>query len=362
MKRSFRSMLRSIFMRSLYFLTSNISSIIIFCVSISFLGYFGKELHNNNKLFNLYSKKHEYEELDTKEKSQEKPFLNGKNQSFKLYKIIKLTPTVKIFIFSYPHEYEYLGLGICKHIKFNASNIEGKIKGKWNNNDDKEKNLKQISRSYTPVYIDKQKKHVHFIIRVYYPDDEYIDGGKMSIQLNKLNNNDEIDINGPFGLLEYKGNNELLHLSKSVKIKKHIVMIAGGTGMTPFFRLINHLLLTKEKELPSDPVYITFIYANRNENEILLKSIFDDYENRFENFKRVYSVDKCLNTNQMSNFENIGFINEELLRKYVLKYEKLNIEVKSKDTLILLCGPPPMTSSVKSILKDQLHMENIIVF
>ncbi|KNG76809.1 NADH-cytochrome b5 reductase [Plasmodium falciparum IGH-CR14] len=335
MKRSFRSMLRSIFMRSLYFLTSNISSIIIFCVSISFLGYFGKELHNNNKLFNLYSKKHEYEELDTKEKSQEKPFLNGKNQRIRYFVNYKIQ---------------------CHQT------LEGKIKGKWNNNDDKEKNLKQISRSYTQYILTKRKKHVHFIIRVYYPDDEYIDGGKMSIQLNKLNNNDEIDINGPFGLLEYKGNNELLHLSKSVKIKKHIVMIAGGTGMTPFFRLINHLLLTKEKELPSDPVYITFIYANRNENEILLKSIFDDYENRFENFKRVYSVDKCLNTNQMGNFENIGFINEELLRKYVLKYEKLNIEVKNKDTLILLCGPPPMTSSIKSILKDQIHMENIIVF
>ncbi|CRG94033.1 NADH-cytochrome b5 reductase, putative [Plasmodium gallinaceum] len=326
-------------------------------MSIAFLSFFRKKDCAKN-LFHIYSEKHAYEELDDKNEKTN-VFLNKKKQILKLHKIIKLTKTVKIFIFSYPNEYEYLGLGICKHIKFSGLNKEGKIKGKWNNNDDKEKDLKQIFRSYTPIYIDKKNKHVHFVIRIYYPDDNYVDGGKMSMQLNNLKYNDKLEITGPFGLLEYKGNNEFVHLSKTIKNKKHIIMIAGGTGMTPFFRLINHLLLTENKE-HSNIIYMTFIYANRNEEEILLKSIFDEYERKYENIKIVYSIDKCLDETKKNTFEHIGFINEELLKKYVLKYQKLDIKIENEDTLILLCGPPPMTTFLQKMLKDLNQLENII--
>ncbi|KAI4837057.1 NADH-cytochrome b5 reductase [Plasmodium brasilianum] len=345
-------------------ITANLVAVVIFLLSLTSFYFFAKNKEDKTKkLFLIYSRKHKYEELDegSKKDIARKYFLDGKSHSLMLQKIITLTNTVKIFIFSYPYEYDYFGLGICKHIKFKGVNIDGKIKGQWNNNEDKEKDLKEIFRSYTPVYIDKKNKHVHFIIRIYNQNKNYIDGGKMSIQLNKLHYKDEIEIAGPFGLLEYKGNNEFSYLSKVVKIKKHIVMIAGGTGMTPFFRLINHLLLTKGTEKKEQyPPYITFIYANRNEEEILLKPVFDEYDKAFENFKIVYSVDECLDSKTKGMFENVGYINNELLKKYVLKYEKLDQHINKDDTLILLCGPPPMTTFLKKILKDQIKMENII--
>ncbi|KEG02447.1 NADH-cytochrome b5 reductase, putative [Plasmodium vinckei vinckei] len=334
---------------------------IVVVISI-ILVVWGKSKWNKKKdLFMLYSKKHEYEEIDIKDKSDEnKKFLNGKIQTLKLNDIITLTDTVKIYIFSYPSEYDNFGLGICKHIKFNGLNIQGKVTGKWNNNDDREKDLLEIYRSYTPVYINKKKKQVHFIIRIYKEDEQFIDGGKMSSHLDKLKTNSTINILGPYGLIEYKGNNELSYLSKSIKIKKHIVMIAGGTGMTPFFRLINHLLLTKKTNVEDEPVYITFIYANRNEQEILLKLVFDEYDAKFENFQKVYSIDKCLDNTLKDTVDNIGYINIDLLKKYVLKYEKLNMPIKNSDTQVLLCGPPPMISSLNLLLKEELKMENVM--
>ncbi|VWU51053.1 NADH-cytochrome b5 reductase, putative [Hepatocystis sp. ex Piliocolobus tephrosceles] len=347
--------------------------VVLVSISCSYLFFRRNKLYTFKSLLQLYEKKHAYEELDEKievnekgdnnnneeGKKEKKMFLNNKTTNITLQYVITLTKTVKIFIFSYPNEYKYLGLGICKHLKFSCTNVQGKIRGKWNNKEDVEKNLNKIFRSYTPVYIDKKNNLIHFIIRVYHPDAQFIDGGKLSTYLNRMSIKTNVEINGPYGLLEYKGNNNFVYLSKQLKITKHLVLIAGGTGMTPFFRLLNHLLFSeKDKE---KHIYITFIYANRNEDEILLKSVFDGYEEQFTNFKRVYSVDTCLRSSNKNLFENIGYLNIDILKKYILKFEKLDIPIKKKDTLVLLCGPPPMTAFIKTIIKDQMEMQNFII-
>ncbi|CAI7721182.1 oxidoreductase NAD-binding domain-containing protein [Plasmodium vivax India VII] len=352
----------------LNFLSKNVVNILILVMSISCVLLFVKKNKNDKTkaedLFELYMKANENEELKGgKEEGQDgasmqKAFLDEKSKTLKLSKIVKLTNTVKIFIFSYPWEYTHFGLGICKHIKFNGPNQQGKIKGKWNDREDREKDAKEIYRSYTPIYVDRKKKEVHFVIRIYSPDEHFVDGGKMSVQLEKMRNNQTVKIAGPFGVLDYKGSNKFSYLTKAVQIKRHIVMIAGGTGMTPFFRLIKHMLLFDARE--GEQPFVTLIYANRNEEEILLKGVFDEYERTFERFKAVYSVDECLDPTKRDTFENVGYLTEDLLRKYILKYERLGIQVDSSDTLILMCGPPPMTAFLKKILKEDIQMENVI--
>ncbi|EUD64779.1 cytochrome-b5 reductase [Plasmodium inui San Antonio 1] len=350
------------------FLSKNVVNIVILLVSISCVLLFVKKNKDGKKkaedLFELYMKANENEELKGEKDdwqdggSMEKAFLDEKSKTLKLSKIIKLTNTVKIFIFSYPGEYTHFGLGICKHIKFNGPNQQGKIKGKWNDRDDREKDAKEIFRSYTPIYVDNKKKEVHFVIRIYSPDRQFVDGGKMSVHLEKMRNGAMVNIAGPFGVLDYKGRNKFSYLSKGVQVKRHIVMIAGGTGMTPFFRLIKHMLLFDVRE--GEQPFVTLIYANRNEEEILLKQVFDKYELAFPRFKAVYSIDECLDSTKRDTFENVGYLTQDLLRKYILKYQKLDIEVVRSDTLILMCGPPPMTAFLKKILKEDIQMENVI--
>ncbi|CAA9988866.1 NADH-cytochrome b5 reductase, putative [Plasmodium knowlesi strain H] len=349
----------------LNFLSKNVVNIVILVMSISYVVLFVRKNKNGKEkaddLFELYMKANENEELKEEGEnggSMQKAFLDENSKALKLSKIVKLTNTVRIFIFSYPWEYSNFGLGICKHIKFNGPNQQGKIKGKWNDRDDREKDAKEIFRSYTPIYVDKKKKEVHFVIRIYHPDRKFVDGGKMSVHLEKMRNNEMVKIAGPFGVLDYKGSNKFTYLSKVVQIKRHIVMIAGGTGMAPFFRLIKHMLLFDDRE--GEHPFVTLIYANRNEEEILLKEVFDEYERTFERFKAVYSIDECLDPAKRDTFENVGYLTENLLRKYILKYHKLDIEVENSDTLILMCGPPPMTAFLKKVLKEDIKMENVI--
>ncbi|ANQ08981.1 NADH-cytochrome b5 reductase [Plasmodium coatneyi] len=351
----------------LNFLSKNVVNVVILVMSISYVLLYVRKNKNGKKkaedLFELYMNANENEELEEKEEGQDggsmqKAFLDEKSKALKLSKIVKLTNTVRIFIFSYPSEYIHFGLGICKHIKFNGPNKEGKIKGKWNDREDREKDAKEIFRSYTPIYVDKNKKEVHFVIRIYHPDRKFVDGGKMSVYLEKMRNKEMVKIAGPFGVLDYRGSNKFSYLSKVVQIKKHIVMIAGGTGMAPFFRLIKHMLLFDVRE--GEQPFVTLIYANRNEEEILLKEVFDEYERTFERFKVVYSIDECLDETKRDTFENVGYLTEDLLRKYILKYHKLDVKVENSDTLILMCGPPPMTAFLKKMLKEDIQMENVI--
>lgn len=320
-----------------------------------------KSIFGVNKLYSLYSKKHLYENSDKTEKESKSVLLNKTKVSFKLIKVVDISRTAKLFIFSYSNKYDSFGLSICKHVKFYGANSKGVVEGEWNGIKDAEVSAKEITRSYTPIYIDTRKREVHFIIRIYYADGNYVDGGKMSKYLSNLQINEEIKIFGPLGLLEYNGNGSFSHLSNKFENIKHIVMLAGGTGMTPFFRLINNLLFTNNNTPYTDTIYMTLIYANRDEEEILLKPVFDELSIKFVNFKIVYSIDKCLNAKKVCNFENIGFINLPLLKKYVLKYEKLNLNIPSANTLILICGPPRMTEYVQKLLKDITTEEHIVV-
>lgn len=334
----------------------------IFIVGVSIVFFYLKQ---NNKrevtqLIQLYSKKHLYNEtIGTTEFKN--VFLNRKKQTLQLCEVIPLTQTSKIFIFSYPREYDALGLGLCKHIKFFGRNREGKIPGQWNQREESDSGINEICRSYTPIYVDSEKREIHFVIRIYKPTEGFPDGGKMSLYLDSLKVNDTLNVSGPYGLIEYKGNNTYAYTSKLIEKKKHIVMIAGGTGMTPFFRLINYVLLSENSvnQTDSSSSYMTFIYANRNEEEIMLKSIFDEYEEKYKNFKMVYSIDTCLDKKKEKLYDNIGFITEALLKKYVLEYTKLHIPIEASDTLILICGPPSMNTFVSKLLRSFTDAEII---
>jgi NAD(P)H-flavin reductase len=45
-------------------------------------------------------------------------------------------------------------------------------------------------------------------------------------------------------------------------------MIAGGTGITPFYQIIQHVLKSESPEVPT----LNLIFANRTQGDILLKT------------------------------------------------------------------------------------------
>ena len=92
----------------------------------------------------------------------------------------------------------------------------------------------------------------------------------MSLHLSKMHIGDKIKMEGPKGLLFYQGDGNFLLRKKPIK-KTKIGLIAGGTGITPCFQIIQSSSLAK------DALSMVMLYSNKTESDILLNEELDSY-------------------------------------------------------------------------------------
>ena len=74
-------------------------------------------------------------------------------------------------------------------------------------------------RPYTPVIFPGSDTHLDLVVKSYA-------AGKMSKHIGNLEVGDTLEVKGPLPKYPYKPN-----------AKKHIAMIAGGTGITPMLQV-----------------------------------------------------------------------------------------------------------------------------
>eukprot|EP00971_Amphidinium_carterae_P257944 5120222-Amphidinium_carterae.1 len=100
-----------------------------------------------------------------------------------------------------------------------------------------------VMRPYTPMTDDETLGHVDLLIKVYFKNvhPKFPDGGKMSQHLESMNVGDTIEVRGPLGEVEYKGTGNFLIHNKPRSFKQ-VSLIAGGTGLTPCYQLVNAVL------------------------------------------------------------------------------------------------------------------------
>ena len=111
----------------------------------------------------------------------------------------------------------------------------------------------------------------------------------------------------------------------------HVTILAGGAGITPFVQLIRTILRD-----PSDKTNITLTYANSTEEDILLKSEFDQLaSSKPDRFKVNYVVTKPSSGNVTQ-----GYITRQLIEQSLPAKESWGT------TKVLVCGPPPMLAAV----------------
>lgn len=95
----------------------------------------------------------------------------------------------------------------------------------------------------------------------------------MSQYLGAMKVGDAIDVKGPMGHVTYNGKGELA-LKHGTELVHHRVKtfacFAAGTGITPIYQFIKAILRDKD-----DKTEITMIYANRKQEDILLKDELD---------------------------------------------------------------------------------------
>ncbi|XP_043847432.1 NADH-cytochrome b5 reductase 2-like [Dromiciops gliroides] len=197
----------------------------------------------------------------------------------------------------------------------------------------KQKNRAILKLHFTPVSSDEVKGHVDLVIKVYYKNvhPKFPEGGKMSRYVDNMKIGDTIDFRGPNGLLIYKGPGKLAikpdkKSEPKMKFAKNLGMIAGGTGITPMLQLIRHI--TKD---PEDGTKCSLIFANQTEEDILLRAELEEVvKNHPNQFSLWYTLDRPPNDWKYSS----GFINADMIKDH--------LPPPGADTIILMCGPPPM--------------------
>ncbi|NWY48634.1 NB5R2 reductase, partial [Sylvia atricapilla] len=228
----------------------------------------------------------------------------------------EISHDTKKFRFGLPSMNHVLGLPVGQHVYLSAK-IDGNL----------------VIRAYTPVSSDETKGYVDLIIKVYYKNvnPKFPEGGKMSQYLDNMKIGDTIDFRGPNGLLVYKGTGTFLikpdkKSEAQKKFAKHVGMIAGGTGITPMLQLIRQI--TND---PKDSTKCYLLFANQTENDILLRAELEDIAKRHpDQFVLWYTLDRPPKDWKYSS----GFVTADML--------KAHLPAPGSETLILMCGPPPM--------------------
>lgn len=212
----------------------------------------------------------------------------------------QLAPNVYRFTFALPQPKDVIGLPIGQHVAIQAA-----IKGQ------------SVSRSYTPTSNNLDLGVLELVIKC------YPDGLLTGQYLANLRVGDKVLFRGPKGAMKYlKG------------LCQRIGMIAGGTGITPMYQLIRAIC-----EDETDTTEISLIYANRTEEDILLREQLERFAHRYpKNLKIWYMLDQPPQKWKYGK----GYVTSQVMAE--------RLPVPSDDTKIMLCGPPGMINASKKAL------------
>lgn len=172
-----------------------------------------------------------------------------------------------------------------------------------------------VVRPYTPVSTNALIGKFQLVIKVY-------TGGKMSNHIKDM----------PIG-----GSLEFKHIPFNVKIqhpfgKKSITMIVGGTGITPMIQALHAILGTA-----GDVTQVTLIFGNKTQQDMLCRELLDKWATDYA--ARLKVVHVLSRANDDSSWKGAkGHITGDLIKEHCAP--------PSDDTMVVVCGPPPMYESI----------------
>jgi len=135
--------------------------------------------------------------------------------------------------------------------------------------------------------------------------------------------------------------------------KRHVVLFAGGSGITPMMSIIKSILHQEPDSI------VSLIYANRNIESIIFKDAFARMET--DNEGRLHLV-HILDDAPMNWQGYSGLLNHEMLSKLFQRIPDWGIE----STTYLMCGPEGMMNNVETLLaahdipKDRIFKESFV--
>ncbi len=170
-----------------------------------------------------------------------------------------------------------------------------------------------------------------------------IKGGKVTNFLaENLNVGNSLEVTAPSGQF---------YLNPEPANKKHYVLIAGGSGITPIYSMIGTILKFEPKSK------ITLLYANRTSNSIIFKEKIEQWT---KEYPTQLEVKHFLSEEENPQNAVKGYITRISLEEMVNNYGKNKLD-------FYLCGPEIMTNKLIhdleyiGISKNKIHRELFLI-
>lgn len=182
----------------------------------------------------------------------------------------------------------------------------------------------EIRRSYSLCSSPVTEKELRVAVKM-------VTNGKGSTWINKkMNIGETVDVMTPMGNFYSK---------LDPANKKHYVLFAGGSGITPMFSIVKSVLASEPNSR------ITLIYGNRDEQSTIFKKQIDELaKNNAARFTVIHVME---NPPAGTDAMYTGMLLPEKVRAIFDKHIGL-----SNDNEYFICGPTPMMENVKKVLAD----------
>ena len=179
---------------------------------------------------------------------------------------------------------------------------------------------------------------VELVIKIYYSDvhEAYPEGGALTQYLHHLNEGDKIDVKGPVGHIKYLGQGLFSIDKKDLPPVKKMTLLGGGTGVAPMLQLIVAVLADEK-----DETELSFTYANKTEDDVLLKYTLDrlerEHKGRFKVHymisKETWAADRKTGPEWSSDRVTYGRISLPIIQQH-------GFPSNGSSHIAVMCGPP----------------------
>jgi|SRR3989338_279426 len=222
-----------------------------------------------------------------------------KEYNLKLLKVIQETPDVMAFRFEYPKDRDFnFYPGQFMMVSFiNDPQIK-------------------YSRAYSIASSPETKKYIEFAL------DKV---AKFTEKMFSLKGGEVLKLKGPYGKFYF-----------DESIKNNLLLVAGGTGITPLMGIIRY---SADKKLSNR---ITLLYSVKEPELIVYRKEIESLKNRNRNFNYSVTITRPEESSEEWNGRT-GRIDADFLKE--------NIE-NAKETICFLCGPNEFVKSVIAMLES----------
>jgi cytochrome-b5 reductase len=230
----------------------------------------------------------------------------------------ELSHDTHLFRFALPSKEHCLGLPVGQHVTLSYVDADGKEQG----------------RPYTPTSSDHDLGVVDFVIKVYFPNERFPEGGKVSQHMHSLKIGDTLDFQGPKGRYEYRGRG-VVRDQEAQEPGRRVRDSARQARGHDRRRERDHAHDAGEQrdsagqERRNQGVSCSS-RTRRRATSCSATSSTPRRRRTARTFAVHYTVDKAPKKWKYDE----GFITAEMIKQH--------LPPPGKDTQILLCGPPPM--------------------